>query len=183
MFQTSALTQGAYIMGGVVVGGVMPNLATRYIWKGAEKPAWVEAAAGIIGSLAAGLGVSALTKDQSKGILTAMGGLAGVVGNMLIGTVNKALGFSGFGQAAEDALKAAVETEMERAGLTGMGQFLLPSEAEQAPGASGLGQFLTEPELQTDVAQTEGFGQGTATPDLEETGSAAFAGIDGSVFG
>jgi hypothetical protein len=183
MFTGPALTNAAYITGGVAVGAVVPNVVSRYIMKGESSP-FIEAGIGIAGSIVAGLGVAMATKDDTKGALVAAGGLAGAIGNFLAQKLNQAMGFSGFGQAAEDALKAAVETEMERAGLTGMGQFLLPSEAEDvpAPGSAGFGQFLTEPELQTDVAQTEGLGQGTATPDLEETGSAAFAGIDGSVF-
>ena len=89
------------------------------------------------------------------------------------------LGFAGLGQAASDALKSAVEAEMQRAGLTGgVGQFMLPSQASDLPGTDSMGQFLTEPELQTSIVQTEGFGQA----DLDAGGSAAFAGIDGSVF-
>lgn len=183
MFSGPALTNAAYVTGGVAVGAIVPNIVSRY-WTGEKSPA-VEAIIGVAGTIAAGLGVVYATKDEMKGSLVVAGGIAGALGNFLAAKLNQVMGFSGFGQAAEDALKAAVETEMERAGLTGMGQFLLPSEAEDLPaqGTSGFGQFLTEPELQTDVAQTEGLGQGTATPDLVDDGSAAFAGIDGSVFG
>ena len=183
MYSRSALENAAFITGGVAVGAVIPNLVTRYVWKG-EKSPFMDMGIGILGSIVAGLGVAMGTKDDTKGALVAAGGIAGALGAMIASQLNKALGFSGFGQAAEDALQAAVETEMERAGLTGMGQFLLPSEAEELPsgGAAGMGQFLTEPELETDVATTEGLGQGTATADMMDDGTAAFAGIDGSVF-
>lgn len=176
--QPSLMTY-AYVSGGFAAGAILPKLLAKYILKG-EKSAMVEAAIGIASSAAAGLGVAMATKNDQNGVLVAAGGLAGVVGNFIVGQLNKALGFSGLGQAAEDALKAAVEQEMARAGLTGgVGQFLMPSQAEEL-GTSGMGQFLTEPELQMDVAQTEGLGQ---SMDLEATGSAAFAGsFDGSVF-
>lgn len=181
MVSKSALESAAYVAGGVAVGAIVPNIVTKYLFKGEAKAPWVEALIGVGGSLAAGIGVSLGMKNDAKGALVLAGGIAGAVGNLIANQLNQVLGFSGFGGSAEDALRSAVETEMERAGLTGMdmGQFLLPGEAESVPGASGLGQFLTEAAMQTDVAQTEGLGQ---SMDLEETGSAAFAGIDGSVF-
>lgn len=179
MVSQPALMKYLYVTSGLAVGGVFPSLVSRYIW-GGEKSMATEAALGVVGSALAGLGVASITKDDRNGVLVAAGGIAGVIGNFVIGQLNKALGFSGFGQAAEDALKQAVEAEMQRAGLTGMGQFLLPSTAEELP-MSGMGQFLTEPDLQSDVAQTEGLGM-IGREDLTDTGSAAFAGIDGSVF-
>lgn len=179
MVGQDALMKYLYVTGGVAVGAVIPGIVSRYIWKG-EKSPMVEALIGVGGSLAAGLGVSMATKNDMNGILVAAGGLAGVVGNLIAGQLQKALGFSGFGASAENALKAAVEKEMERAGLkgSGVGQFLLPGEAEDMPGSGVMGQFLTEPELQESIAQTSGFGQA----DLDDSGTNAFAGIDGSVF-
>jgi len=60
-----------------------------------------------------------------------------------------------------------------------MGQFMLPGDIQSDAGTAGMGQFLTEPDMQTDIAQTEGL----AAMDLDASGSNAFAGnFDGSVF-
>jgi hypothetical protein len=169
-----SLMKYAYVTGGVVAGGVLPSLVSRYLWKG-DKSAMTEAALGVVSSALAGLGVAVATKNDENGVLVAAGGLAAVVGNFVISKLNGMLGFSGLGQAASDALKSAVDAEMARAGLTGgVGQFMLPSDAQDVSGMDGMGQFLSEPEL----TQTEGLGQA----DLDASGSGAFAGIDGSVF-
>lgn len=183
MFSTESAMKYAYATGGVAVGGVFPALVSRYIWKGAQRSQMVESLVGLGGTVLAGLGVSYATKDDNNGILVMAGGLAGVVGNILINQLSKILGVdtaaAGLGQSAEDALKMAVEQEMQRAGLTGgVGQFLLPGEAETV---DGMGQFLTEPEMETSIATTEGFGD-INREDLVSSGSAAFAGIDGSMF-
>lgn len=174
MVTKPSLMTYAYVSGGLAVGGVIPSIVSRYLWKSDKSP-MTEAAIGIVGSALAGLATAMATKNDQNGVLVAAGGLAGVVGNFLIGQLNKALGFSGLGQSAEDALKAAVESEMQRAGLTGMGQFMLPGDVQSDSGASGMGQFLTEPDMQADVAGLSG--------DLDASGSNAFAGnFDGSVF-
>lgn len=180
MISTEALTKYAYATGGVAVGGVFPALVSRFIWKGAQRSQMTESLVGLGGTILAGITVNYATKDQQKGMLVVAGGLAGVVGNILVNQLSKVMGISGFGQSAEDALKMAVEQEMERAGLSGggMGQFLVPGEAEQV---EGLGQFLTEPEMESAVATTQGMGD-IAREDLVDSGSAAFAGIDGSMF-
>jgi len=173
-----SISKYLYVTGGVVAGSVLPSVISKYAWKGVKSQI-TEVLLGVGSSIHAGIGVAMATKDDEKGVLVAAGGLAAALGSFIVSKLDKMLGFSGLGQAAEDALKSAVEMEMKRAGLTGVGQFMLPSEAESLPGAQGIGQFLTEPEMQTDIVQTEGFGQAM---DLDDNGSNAFAGIDGSVF-
>jgi hypothetical protein len=186
MYATPALKKYLYVTGGVAAGAVAPSLIRKGLAKlNIVLPAWSDSLLGVAGAALAGLGTVMVTKDESKGVLVAAGGVAGVLAGMLLRQIMpEAAAVAGLGQSAEDALNAAVERELAKAGLSGnMGQFLTTGQAQALP-SPDMGQFLTEPELQMDVSETGGaVTAGLSQDDLVEAGgSSSFDGIDGSLF-
>lgn len=169
-----ALEDYAYVTGGFVAGAVLPPLVAEGLRKlGVSVPSGLaaEALLGIGTSLAAGAATSAITKDSKKGIKVTAGGLAGVVGALIVGKLREVLPVSGLGN-AESAVRLAVERELRKAGL---GQFTVPEQVAEAPEVTGFGQFVTTEEVE-EASEVSGLDQ-----DIEE-GAQAFDGFDGDVF-
>jgi len=186
-----ALPTYGYVLGGAVAGGVVPSLVVGLARKaGVDLGGYgtaVDAAMGIALSIGSGMLVGKY-KGDDKGVLVAAGGIGTVVGKLIIKALANAMPemipMSGLGADADEMLREAVDVELRRAGLSGMGQFLMPGEAEETPDVGpmeGFGQFLTSPEMHEAVGESvSGFGAADiAREDLTEGGSAAF---DGSVF-
>lgn len=170
-----ALEDYAYVTGGFVAGAVLPVLVARGLRRlGIAVPGGVavEALLGVGTSIAAGAATGTVTKDASKGIKVTAGGLAGVVGALIVKQLEAVLPVSGLGGDAEDAVRRAVERELKKAGL---GQFTLPEQVAEAPEVTGFGQFVTEEDVE-EAAEVSGLDQ-----DIEE-GAQAFDGFDGDVF-
>ena len=180
----TALSDYAYITGGFVIGGVLPRLLTSALSKAGVAVPYggmiPDMLIGVGASIAAGTGTALVTKDTSKGIKVAAGGLAGVVGGAIIRYLEGALpSVAGLGQNAESAIRAAVDEELRRAGLSGgMGEYLTAEMVEDAPevaGDGGVGQFLTS-EAVEEAPEVSGLDQ-----DITE-GAAAFDGFEGDNF-
>jgi hypothetical protein len=188
----AALPTYGYVLGGAVAGGVLPSAAVALARKaGLDLGGYgtvVDAGLGVALSIGAGMLVGKY-KGDSKGVLVAAGGIGTVIGKLLIKAVGAALpeeyAMAGLGQDADAMLREAVDVELRKAGLSGgMGQFLMPRDAEEVPDVGpmdGMGQFLTSPEMHEAIGegQISGLGEDIGRGDLTDDGTAAF---DGSVF-
>ena len=144
LVQSDALKDIALVTGGFVAGSVLPTL----IVKGLNKVGLMTGAGGtvagigigIIASAAAGVAAGVMMKDRSAGIKVAAGGIAGVVGVLIVRELDKlltpAVSVSGLGQNAEEAVRQAVEAEIRKS--LGMGDFLTEQSVESQ--LMGLGQ-------------------------------------------
>lgn len=170
LFSKPALRNYALVTGGFVAGGVLPGLVTRGLSRiGVDVPvgATVDAALGVGTSIVAGVVVAAVTKSRNDGILVTAGGIAGVLGKLIITKLDELLPMSGLGDVATARLRETVEEELRRAGL---GQFVTPEEIQAAEEVSGLAQFVV-PEDFEEATEVSGFGQ-----DIDE-GAEAFDGF------
>ena len=181
MIGKPAVSGYAYGIGGFIAGAVLPRVISNALAKaGIALPGGVigEALLGVGASVGAGALTAVVTKDTNAGIKVTAGGLAGVVGAMIVRKLDTVLpaGISGLGQNAETAIRGAVDEELRRAGLKGLGQFITTQEVEASPEVSGaIGQFLTPTEVEY-APEVSGLDQ-----DITE-GAAAFDGFEGDNF-
>jgi hypothetical protein len=179
MLSGKAMSDYAYITGGFVAGAILPRFINKALAKvGIAVPGGMVAdmLLGIGTSVAAGTATAIVTKDVNKGKKVTAGGLAGVIGAALVRYIDMALPMSGLGQTAEVAIRSAVDEELRRAGLKGLGQFITTSEVAESPEVSGtVGQFLTTAEVEY-APEVSGLDQ-----DITE-GAQAFDGFEGDNF-
>lgn len=174
----AALKDYAYVTGGFVAGAVVP----RFVTKGLEKVGILKAPPGALVNALIGVGsavgtgaiVGAITKSRSAAMKVTAGGMAGVVGSLILMELDKRGVLSGLGQTeAEAALRRAVDAEIRK--QVGMGQFVSPEQvAEVATVAGRVGQFVS-PEEVADVESVAGYGMGQDV----ESGAQAFDGFEG----
>jgi len=151
---TDAFKNYGLVGAGFVAGGVIPSaiakLLVKYKVMDVGPGVALGTVLGIAASLGAGVATGAMTGDAEKAQKVAAGGVAGVVGNLVLGYLMPALGLtglSGLGQDAEAIVERAVEEELRKElrgmGSGSMGEFVTEEVVEKE-----LGQFLTTPEIE-----------------------------------
>lgn len=175
LFSAEAMKEYGYVGAGFVAGAVLPNLASRLLakLKVLESPSMpVEVLLGGLSSAAAGIVTGAITKDVSKAQKVTAGGIAGIIGGLVLPQINKLLdegvATAGLGRGAESLVERAVEAELQKelGPMSGLGQFVTEGEVEREVAGLGLGQFITETEVE-DAPSVAGLGT-EAGEDMEE---------------
>lgn len=153
LVSTSSLKDYGAMASGFLVGAILPRTVRTQVFDRlglSDKlpPAATEILTGAVTATLAGIVTQMVTKDKRRSVQVAGGALVGAVGALLLDVVSKYLpgGMQGFGAAdmsAERAVRNAIQTEMSKSSMSGMGDFLTQDMVEDDLSMQGMGDFVT----------------------------------------